>query len=172
MQKVCNTGSGHDPPSVVWIHLTVCPKFGFSLTFCSGVLVCLSLNSKTAMFTKHYMLSDTVPCCFSEATLSEFSATLGSPETLPLHARFLLSLLPQALRDAHWKLTRSHPLYSDSEFLCIFSVDTSDIFLGLWCGYQWNVWALSSTLVVFVHCVVLKIELLFLMSFTKCDAST
>jgi len=34
------------------------------------------------------------------------------------------------------------------------------------------VWALSSTLVVFVHCVVFKIELLFLMSFTKCDAST
>ena len=72
----------------------------------------------------------------------------------------------------HWILTRSHPLYSDSEFLCIFSGDTSDIFLGLWCRYQWNAWVLSSTLVVFVHCVVLKVELLFPMSFTKCDAST
>jgi len=32
-----NTRSGYDPPSIVWIHLTVHPKFVVSLTFCSGV---------------------------------------------------------------------------------------------------------------------------------------
>jgi len=30
------------------------------------------------MFGKLYVLSDAAPCCFSEATLGEFLATLGS----------------------------------------------------------------------------------------------
>ena len=47
---------------------------------------------------KFYVLSDAAPCCFSEATLSEFSATSGSSMSLLLHARFALSQLLQALR--------------------------------------------------------------------------
>ena len=33
------------------------------------------------MFGKCYVLSDAAPCCFSQATLGEFSATSGSPMT-------------------------------------------------------------------------------------------
>ena len=43
------------------------------------------------MFGKCYVLSDAAPCCFSEAALGEFSATLGSSKTLLLHAQILLS---------------------------------------------------------------------------------
>jgi len=39
-QEVYNTGSGCDPPSIVWIHLTVHPQFGVFLTFHSEVIVC------------------------------------------------------------------------------------------------------------------------------------
>ena len=73
MRKVYNSGSGCDLPSILWIHLTVHPKFGVSLMFRSGVIVCQKLNSNTAMVGK--CISDGTPCCFSEATLGEFSAT-------------------------------------------------------------------------------------------------
>ena len=48
--------------------LTVHSKFGVSLTFGSGVIVC---QGNTAMW-KFYVLLDATPCCFSEATLGEF----------------------------------------------------------------------------------------------------
>jgi len=38
--KTYDTGSGRDPPSMMWIPLTVCFKFGASLTFGSRVIVC------------------------------------------------------------------------------------------------------------------------------------
>jgi len=43
------------------------------------------------MFGKVYVLSDATLCCFSEATLGEFSATSGSPMTLLLRTLFSLS---------------------------------------------------------------------------------
>ena len=39
-QISCDTGSGRDPPAIEWIPLTVRSKFGASLTFASGVIVC------------------------------------------------------------------------------------------------------------------------------------
>jgi len=39
-QKAYRTGSGRDPPLVVWIPLTLRSKFGASLTFATGVIVC------------------------------------------------------------------------------------------------------------------------------------
>jgi len=49
------------------------------------------------MLGKFYVLSDAAPCCFSEATLGEFSATSGSPMTLLLRALFSFSYLLRAL---------------------------------------------------------------------------
>jgi len=40
VRKTYNTASGCDPPLIVRIHLTVHLKFGVSITFCSGVIVC------------------------------------------------------------------------------------------------------------------------------------
>ena len=42
------------------------------------------------------VLLDAAPCCFSEVTLGQFSAT--SSKTLLLHSQFSLLYLPQALR--------------------------------------------------------------------------
>ena len=47
-------------------------------------------NSDTAMFGKFYVFLDTAQCCFSEATLGEFSATSGSPMTMLLRVLILL----------------------------------------------------------------------------------
>ena len=38
-RKTYITGSGRDPPWIVWIHLTVGSKFGVDLLFGSGVIV-------------------------------------------------------------------------------------------------------------------------------------
>jgi len=38
--KTYNTRSGRDPPSIVWIPLTVHSKLGVSLTFGSRVILC------------------------------------------------------------------------------------------------------------------------------------
>ena len=57
----------------MWILPTLRSKFGASLKFGSGVIVCQTLNSDTATFEEFHVLSDAAPCCFSEATLGEFS---------------------------------------------------------------------------------------------------
>ena len=54
----------------------------------SGIIVCQKKNSDTAIFKKLYDLLDATLCLYSEATLSEFSATSGSYMTLLLHTRF------------------------------------------------------------------------------------
>jgi len=72
-QKTYGTGSGRDPPSIVWIPLTVRSKFGASLTF--------------------YVLSDAALCCFSEAILGKFSVfgNIKSSMILLLCPQFSLS---------------------------------------------------------------------------------
>ena len=73
---------GCDPQSIVWIHLTVCSKFGVALSFGSAVTVCQFYKlraCKTVCIVRCRSL-------ITEANFGEFSATLGSSKTLLLHA--------------------------------------------------------------------------------------
>jgi len=66
--KAHNTRNGYDPPTIVWIHLT---KFGVSLTFRSGVIVCQS-KIQTQLYSenvKHYQTALPV------ASLKQLSAS-------------------------------------------------------------------------------------------------
>ena len=67
------------------------------VTFHQSISLCFSLvwfwaygmlkvNLETAMFRNVYVSSYTAPCCFSEATLDEFSGTSGSSKNLLLYA--------------------------------------------------------------------------------------
>jgi len=89
--------SWRDHPSIVPIPLTMCSKFGVSLAFVSGVIVCQT-KFRHIYIWKFYVLLDATPCCFSEATLSKFLAALGSTKTL-LHVQCCHSCL------GHWDMS-------------------------------------------------------------------
>ena len=63
-----DTRSGCDPPLIVWISLTVCSKYGASLTFCSGVIVCQSKNQRQ-VFSENFMY-------YRMLTVSEAATTM------------------------------------------------------------------------------------------------
>ena len=92
------------------------------------------------MFGNFYVWSHTVPCCFSEATLSDIFVTSESSITAAAGPIFVV-VGALGIERCRWVSTRSHPLQSDSGFCCIFSL------LQLWCWYQWNVHVLSGTIV-------------------------
>ena len=64
---------------------TSSPNFGAPELLASGARAFQRQRPKVSLIGKLHVFSDSIPCCFSEATLGEFSASSGSSMTL-LHA--------------------------------------------------------------------------------------
>jgi len=87
-EKVIGTRSGCDPPSIVWIHLTLRPKFGYFSHVLLWSYTLLKVNFKRRCVQKmlSYRTSLTVGVSISVANFGKFQVC--SIGTLLLHARF------------------------------------------------------------------------------------
>ena len=73
---------------------TTDPLHSVFQVWCSSIAWFLSnslpkVSPNISKITQSYVLSDFVPCLFSEATVGEISAELESSTTMLLHANFL-----------------------------------------------------------------------------------
>ena len=106
-------------------YLTMYPKFGVSLTFGSAVIVC---PGNTAMWNL-YVLLDATPCCFSEATLSEFPQHWEAPRPCCCMPHFCCHSCLNCC-EVSSNVNQVLSSYNRQWILLYFSVDASNSFLG------------------------------------------